>query len=55
LSSELKDLKSDVAELNQFLKSAERQYVKEIMLTEVDTVSAKVNDILWNDISKIQP
>jgi gamma-glutamyl phosphate reductase len=62
VSSELKDLKSDVAELNQLLKRAERQSVKEVLLMEVNTVSAKIkslcetvseqtsNEAKWSDV-----
>jgi hypothetical protein len=36
-----KELKSDVGELNQILKTDERQSVKEVILTEVNTNPAK--------------
>jgi hypothetical protein len=38
--------KSDVRELNQFWKIDERQTVKEVMLTEVDTIPS--NKFIWN-------
>jgi hypothetical protein len=63
VSSELKDLKSDVAEFNQLLKKAKRQSVKEVILTEVNTISAKIkslcetvsehtsNEAKWSDVA----
>jgi hypothetical protein len=60
MSDELKDPKSDMSEFNQFLKTYERQSVKEVLLTEVNTISAKINsltirehilnDATWSDI-----
>jgi hypothetical protein len=42
---EVKELKSDVGELNQFLKTDEGQPVKEVMLTEVNTIPSLYESI----------
>jgi hypothetical protein len=42
MSNELKELKCDIAELNQLLKQAVRQSVKEVILTEVNAILAKI-------------
>jgi hypothetical protein len=39
---EIEDLKRDIAELNQMLKTAKRQTVIEVILSEVNILSAKV-------------
>jgi hypothetical protein len=44
-SAEFEYLKSDVAELNQILKISERQSVKEVISTEVNTNSAKITSL----------
>jgi hypothetical protein len=41
-TGELKDLKCDVTELNQLLNTDERQSVKEVILTEVNIISAQI-------------
>jgi hypothetical protein len=57
-----KELKSDVGELNQFLKTDEKQPVREVILTEVNTIPAKItnlyetireqtlNEAKWSDV-----
>jgi hypothetical protein len=40
-----KNLKSDGRELNQFLKTDERQPVKEVILTEVSTIPGKITSL----------
>jgi hypothetical protein len=40
-----KELKSDGGELNQFLKTNERQPVREVILTEVSTIPAKITNL----------
>jgi hypothetical protein len=42
VSAELKGLKNNVSKLNQYLKTAERQSVKEAILTESNSISAKI-------------
>jgi hypothetical protein len=57
MSAELKGLNSDVAELKflklEFLKSAERQSVKEVILTEVSTISVKIKSFYGTIREKI--
>jgi hypothetical protein len=45
VNSVQKDLKSEVAELNQLLKRAKRQSVKEVILTDINTISAKIKNL----------
>jgi hypothetical protein len=46
VSVECKGLKSDVRGLNQFLKTDERQSVKEVILTDVSIIPAKWSDVV---------
>jgi hypothetical protein len=48
VSNELKELKSDVAELSQLLKRAVRQSVKEVISTEVNIILAKIESLCEN-------
>jgi hypothetical protein len=62
MCAELEDLKCDMVELNQTLKTAERKTVKEALLAEGDILSVKVaslhgiigkqtvNDTKWSDV-----
>jgi hypothetical protein len=45
VSNELKELKSDVAELSQLLQRAVRQSMKEFISTEVNTILAKIESL----------
>jgi hypothetical protein len=42
VSAGRRELKSNVGELNQFLKTEKRQPVKEVILTDVNTIPAKI-------------
>jgi hypothetical protein len=62
VSAERRELKSNVGELNQFLKTDERQPVKEVILTDVNTLPAKITclsdtnreqslkEAMWSDV-----
>jgi hypothetical protein len=57
-----KELKSNVGELNQFLKTDERQPIKEVILTDVNTIPVKITcvsdtireqslkEAMWSDV-----
>jgi hypothetical protein len=43
--AELEDVKSDTAELHQILNTAARQTVKEVILTKINILSAKITSL----------
>jgi TolA-binding protein len=44
-SDQIKELKSDISELNHLLKHVERQSVKEVISTEVNIILAKIESL----------
>jgi hypothetical protein len=53
-SDKIKELKSDIAELNHLLKYTIRQSVKDVISTEINTILAEI-DSLWKITSEQMP